>query len=99
MDNTNTATLAERLFNLVAEETETPREMLDRATTLVELGDSLTRVETVMELEDEFEISIPDAESDAVRTLGELVELIEAKIREGDRSKPNETHGDAPPSP
>jgi acyl carrier protein len=101
MDNTNveTGSLEDRILNLVAEESHTPRETLDRATTLIEIGDSLTRVEAMMAIEDEFEIALPDSEYDRVRSLGELIDLVDAKIRERDASKPNEFHGDAPPSP
>jgi acyl carrier protein len=84
MDNLNgvTGTLEDRVFDLVAEESQTPRETLDRATVLMEIGDSLMRVETVMQLEDEFEVVIPDTEYDGVRTLGELIDLVDAKVRE-----------------
>ena len=91
-------TLEDRILDLVAEESDTPRETLDRSTALIEIGDSLTRVETVMQLEDEFEVAIPDSEYDSVRTLGELVDLVDAKLRE--RQNPNE-HGrndDGPPA-
>jgi acyl carrier protein len=89
-------TLEERILDLVAEESDTPRETLDRATALVEIGDSLTRVETVMQLEDEFEVAIPDSEYDGVRTLGELVDLVDAKLRE--RQNPIEHGRDDGPS-
>ena len=96
MDDTNgSPNLEHRVFDLVAEESDTPRETLDRSTALMELGDSLTRVETVMELEDEFEVALPDEEIDGVRTLGELIDLVDAKVR--GRQNPGR-HGDAPPS-
>jgi acyl carrier protein len=98
MNHTNgiTGSLADRILDLVAEESDTPRETLDRATVLMEIGDSLTRVETVMQLEDEFEIAIPDTEYDGVRTLGELIDLVDAKVRE--RQNPGADGNDAPPS-
>lgn len=89
-------TLEERIFDLIAEESDTPRETLDRETRLIEIGDSLTRVETVMELEDEFEISLPDAQVDNVRTLGDLIELISAAVRARENTA---SDGDTPPSP
>ena len=98
MDNTqgSSATLEDRVLDLVAEESDTPRETLDRATALVEIGDSLTRVETVMQLEDEFEVAIPDSDYDSVRTLGDLVDLVDAKLRE--RQNPGEDGHGPPPS-
>lgn len=97
--NTPTAsslTIEDRILELVADETDTPRETLDRQTRLHELGDSLTRVETVMALEDEFEISLPDAQVDTVRNLGELIELVAAAVRARANTT---TDADAPPSP
>jgi acyl carrier protein len=98
MDNTqaSSGTLEDRILDLVAEESDTPRETLDQTTTLVEIGDSLTRVETVMQLEDEFEVAIPDSDYDGVRTLGELVDLVDAKLRE--RQNPSEDGHASPAS-
>ena len=76
------ANVRDRVFDLVAEECDVPRDSLDRATTLIELGDSLTRVEAVMEIEDAFEIALPDDEVDGVRTLGDLVDVVDAKLRD-----------------
>jgi acyl carrier protein len=85
----STGNVQDRVFDVVADECVLPRDSLDRAMTLLEIGDSLTRVETVMELEDAFEIALPDDEIDHVRTLGELVDVVDAKLRDrenaGDR--------------
>jgi acyl carrier protein len=88
-----------RVFDLVAEECDVPRESLDRATTFPELGDSLTRVEAVMEIEDAFEIALPDDEADHVRTLGELVDVVDAKVRARENAEHDDetTAADAPP--
>jgi acyl carrier protein len=83
--------IQDRVFNLVAEECDVPRESLDRATTFPELGDSLTRVEAVMEIEDAFEIALPDDDIENVRTLGELVDVVDAKVRD----RENAGHDDA----
>lgn len=101
--NPQAESIEERVFKLVADESDTPRETLDRGTALIELGDSLTRVETVMELEDEFEVAIPDEEVEGVRTLGELIDLVDAKVRrcagdgggDGRSDGGRENHGDA----
>jgi len=81
-DTIHPGNVQDRVFDLVAEECDVPRDSLDRATTLHEIGDSLTRVETVMELEDAFEVALPDDEIDQVRTLGELVDIVDAKLRD-----------------
>ena len=73
--------IEERVFQLVAEESEKPRETLDRNTVLGdELFDSLDMVEIIMALEDEFEISIADEEAQQIRTIGQLVDAVEAKL-------------------
>ena len=39
-------------------------------------ADSLTKVEIIMALEDRFELSIPDEESEKVSTVGDLFEVL-----------------------
>lgn len=41
-------------------------------------ADSLDVVELLMSIEDEFEVEIPDEEIENIKTIGELVEYIEA---------------------
>ena len=89
-------TIEDRIFDLISAEADMPRGALDRETRLHEIGDSLTRVEAVMAIEDEFEISLSDAQVDTVRTLGDLIELVSTAVR--GRANPA-TNGDAPPSP
>jgi acyl carrier protein len=81
-DTIRPGNVQDRVFDVVADECDLPRDSLDRAMTLLEIGDSLTRVETVMELEDAFEIALPDDEMDHVHTLGELVDVVDAKLRD-----------------
>ncbi len=89
-------TIEERILQLIAEESEKPRETLDRSTVLGdELFDSLDMVEIIMALEDEFEIAIDDDEAQQIRTIGQLVDAVEAKLS-GVSVKPHE--GNAPPS-
>ena len=88
-----TGTVQDRVFDLVAAECDVPRESLDRSTTFPELGDSLTRVEAVREIEDAFEIALPDDEIEHVRTLGELVDVVDAKVR--DRENAGHDNADA----
>lgn len=48
-----------------------------------ELGaDSLDEVELLMELQEEFGISIPDDVAERIQTLGDAIRYIEAKLRE-----------------
>ena len=44
-------------------------------------ADSLDGVEIIMEIEDEFEISIPDEEAQKIKTIGAAVKLVESKMK------------------
>jgi acyl carrier protein len=46
-------------------------------------ADSLDIVELVMELEEEFDIQIPDTDAEKIKTVGEAVDYIEAKQKAG----------------
>jgi acyl carrier protein len=45
-------------------------------------ADSLDIVELVMELEEEFEVSIPEEEAANIRTIGEAIVSIECLLRQ-----------------
>jgi acyl carrier protein len=52
------------------------------AQSLADLGaDSLDAVEVMMAVEEEFNVSIPDAEFDQIKTIGDLVSIVEKKIQ------------------
>ncbi|MBN1591185.1 MAG: hypothetical protein JW888_16855, partial [Pirellulales bacterium] len=46
--------------------------------------DSLDTVELVMELEEEFDINIPDDAAEKIQTVGQAIEHIEAAVEEKD---------------
>lgn len=90
MDNNNTVatpTLEERVFQIVAEKADQPREALDRSTALADHLDSLGRVELVMALEDEFELSIPEDDAVKIVTAGQLIDEIAERLRKRERPK------------
>ena len=93
-DTIQPGNVQDRVFDVVADECDIPRDSLDRATTLLEIGDSLTRVETVMELEDTFEVALGDDEIDRVRTLGELVDVVDAKLRDRENAGQHDAAAD-----
>ena len=70
--------VAQRVIEIISEKTETPTERIDRETRLFDITDSLGAVEVVMELEDEFEGSIPDEVSDTIQTVGQLIDYVES---------------------
>jgi len=66
-------------MDIVAEQLAVDREKIQPGTSFVnDLGaDSLDTVELVMELEDEFDIDIPDDAAEKIQTVGQAIEFIE----------------------
>jgi acyl carrier protein len=75
------ATVEERVIGIVSEQLSVPKEEVNRASSFVDdlKADSLDVVELVMELEDEFEITIPDDDYDKIRTVGDAIDYIDEK--------------------
>ena len=73
------ASVADRVMDIVAEQLGVDREKINPQTSFVnDLGaDSLDTVELVMELEDEFDIDIPDDAAEKIQTVGQAIEFIE----------------------
>lgn len=73
------ASVEERVKDIVAEQLGVEKEKIKRESNFVnDLGaDSLDTVELVMELEEEFDISIADDAAEKIQTVGEAVEHIE----------------------
>lgn len=44
-------------------------------------ADSLDAVELIMNIEDEFDISISDDEAQDIKTVGQLVDFVDSKIK------------------
>jgi len=77
------ASVQERVIDIVAEQLGVDREKVTPDTSFVnDLGaDSLDTVELVMELEEEFDITIPDEAAEKIQTVGQAVEHIEAHVK------------------
>jgi acyl carrier protein len=72
------ASKVDRIFRGLA---STPAERMSRQQFLAELeADSLDVVELVMELEDEFEITIPDNDYEKIRTVGDAIQYLESVL-------------------
>ena len=78
------ASIEERVIDIVADQLGVEKEKITRDSNFVnDLGaDSLDTVELVMELEEEFEINIPDDAADKIQTVGEAITHIETASNE-----------------
>ncbi len=76
----------DKVIKIVCEQMGQTEENVSEATSFInDLGaDSLDTVELVMELEDEFEISIPDEEAEKIRTVGDAIKFIEEHLNKKD---------------
>lgn len=68
-----------KIVEIVAKQLAVPKEKVTRTARFQEdLGaDSLDVVEIVMELEDAFNIEIPDAMSEKIKTVGDVIDFVE----------------------
>jgi len=73
------ATVSERVIDIVAEQLGVEKDKITTETSFVnDLGaDSLDTVELVMELEEEFDINIPDDVAEKIQTVGQAIDFIE----------------------
>ena len=73
------SSIADRVINIVSEQLAVDKEKVSPETSFVnDLGaDSLDTVELVMELEEEFEIDIPDDAAEKIQTVGQAIDFIE----------------------
>ena len=71
-----------KMVDITCEQLQVPREQVNPSTSFVDdLGaDSLDLAEIVMEIEDEFDLDIPDGEEEGIKTIGDAVTYIEKKV-------------------
>jgi len=76
------ATTEERIIQIVCDNLGVNKEQVNRNTRFQDdIGaDSLDIVELVMELEEEFEITIPDEQAEKIKTVGEAIDYIEREL-------------------
>src|SRR6266850_5511781 len=76
--------IKEKVIQIVCDNLGVSKEQVTDSTSFTEdIGaDSLDIVELVMELEEEFEITIPDEEAEKIKTVGQAIDYIEAKLKE-----------------
>jgi acyl carrier protein len=68
--------IEKRILELLRQRDDLNDVPLIRETQFHELGDSLTQVEIVMEIEDEFELSIPDDVAESLKNVGQMMDYL-----------------------
>jgi acyl carrier protein len=68
----------EKVISIVSEQLGVDKAEISRETSFVNdlNADSLDTVELIMELEDAFEMSIPDEEAEKIQTVGQAIDYI-----------------------
>lgn len=76
------AEIEEKVIQVVSEQMSVDKSEISRNTSFVNdlNADSLDTVELVMELEDEFDLSIPDDEAEKLKTVGEAIDYIKKQL-------------------
>jgi acyl carrier protein len=76
------AEIEEKVIQIVSEQMSVDKGEVSRDTSFVNdlNADSLDTVELVMELEDEFDLTIPDEEAENLKTVGEAINYIQGHI-------------------
>lgn len=71
--------IAERIIEIVAEKMDKPKEEIVPEKSFVnDLGaDSLDTVELMMDIEDEFDVSIPEEEAQKIVTIGDAIKYVQ----------------------
>lgn len=74
--------IEDKVFQIVSEQMGVDRKEISRETSFVNdlNADSLDTVELVMELEDEFNLTIPDEQAEKLKTVGEAVEHLTKQL-------------------
>ena len=75
--------IRQRVIDIVCEHLAVNKDQVTDNTSFIEdIGaDSLDIVELVMELEEEFDIQIPDEQAEKIKTVGEAVEYIKVAVK------------------
>lgn len=74
--------IEEKVLQIVSEQMSVDKGELSRETSFTNdlNADSLDTVELVMELEDEFDMTIPDEEAEKLKTVGEAIDYIRKQL-------------------
>ena len=73
--------MTQRVLNVIATVKRLPREKVTAESSFEELGiDSMDAVEVLFALENEFDITIPDEEAKAVRSIQQMVDGVDKLV-------------------
>lgn len=74
--------IADQVSNVVVAKFHIPRDKVTETAHFVDdlAATSLDMVETIMSLEDEFDIEISDRDAEKLRTVGDAIALVRAKV-------------------
>jgi acyl carrier protein len=74
--------IEEKVFEIVSDKLSVDKSELSRSTSFINdlNADSLDTVELVMELEDEFDMTIPDEEAEKLKTIGEAIDHVSNQL-------------------
>lgn len=77
-----TVEIEQKIMQIVCEQMSVEKAELSRETSFVNdlNADSLDTVELVMELEDEFDLTIPDEAAEKLKTVGEAIDYIQTHL-------------------
>ena len=76
-------TTEERVIEIVSEQMGVSKDQITKETSFINdlNADSLDTVELVMELEEEFEIAIPDEAAEKIQTVGQAIDYIDKELK------------------
>ncbi len=79
----NTQEIETKVIEIVSKQLGVAKEKISRESSFVnDLGaDSLDTVELVMEIEDKFDLSIPDDAAEKIQTVGDAIKYVESNVR------------------
>jgi len=74
--------VGQRIIEIVAEQLGADKTQISRETSFInDLGaDSLDTVEIVMEIEDEFDIDVPQEDAEKIQTVGQAIDYVERHL-------------------
>ena len=83
--------VAQKVIDVIVERLHVERALVISDTRLYDITDSLGLTEIVMDLEDEFEGSMPDEAVGTIQTVGQLIDYVRTNFRvprERDEARP-----------